>query len=82
MAWVSQESYRAVGEALSSARKRAGVSQDELAKLLGKPQSFVSACERGQRRVDIVELGRIAKALHLEPIALFAALTEEARDAA
>ena len=34
----------------------AGVAQDELAFRLRKPQSFVSAHERGQRRVDLLEV--------------------------
>ena len=34
-----------------------------LAHLLGKPQSFVSNYEKGQRRIDVLELIRIADAL-------------------
>jgi transcriptional regulator with XRE-family HTH domain len=71
---VSQSAYRDVGRRLAAVRKRAGVSQDQLAALLQKPQSFVSACERGQRRIDVLELLRIAAALKLNPQELFAAL--------
>lgn len=35
----------------------------QLAKLLRKPQSFVSNYERGQRRIDVLELLRIVEAL-------------------
>jgi transcriptional regulator with XRE-family HTH domain len=38
---------------------------------LGKPQSFISEYERGQRRVDVVELLVIARALGIEPLDLF-----------
>lgn len=41
---------------LRAARKRAGLTQAEVARKLGKPQSFVSKCESGERRVDCVEL--------------------------
>ena len=74
MTWVSQAAYRDVGRRLAAIRKRAGINQDQLAELLQKPQSFVSACERGQRRIDILELLRIAAALKLDPHELFAAL--------
>jgi hypothetical protein len=35
----------------------------QLAKLLRKPQSFVSNFERSQRRIDVLELLRIVEAL-------------------
>jgi len=82
VAWVSQAEYRTVGHRLAAARKRAGVSQDELAAALRKPQSFVSSCERGQRRIDVLELVRIAGALGLRPQTLFAALIKTAAEAA
>jgi len=53
--WIAPKDQKVVGECLAAARKNAGVSQDELAARLGKPQSFVSTYERGQRRVDLIE---------------------------
>lgn len=41
---------------LRAARKASGLTQVELAELLGETQSFVSKCERGERRLDIVEV--------------------------
>jgi hypothetical protein len=61
--WVQQRDYVAVGIALADARQRAGLTQKQLAKLLRKPQSFVSNYESGQRRIDVLELTRIASAL-------------------
>ena len=61
--WVQQKEYKTVGAALASARKRAGLTQQQLAHLLRKPQSFVSNYEKGQRRIDVLELIRIADAL-------------------
>jgi transcriptional regulator with XRE-family HTH domain len=52
-----------VGASLAAARQRAGLTQAQLARLLRKPQSFVSNYERGQRRIDVLELLRIVEAL-------------------
>jgi len=46
-------------------RKEAGITQEQLAKRLGETQSFVSKCERGERRIDIVELAAFCKALRI-----------------
>jgi transcriptional regulator with XRE-family HTH domain len=70
--WVQQEDYQVVGQALAEARERAGLTQKQLAHRLRKPQSFVSNFERGQRRIDILELLRIADILEAEPHAIFA----------
>jgi transcriptional regulator with XRE-family HTH domain len=64
--WVPQNKYRAVGMALSAARKRAGLSQKQLAIRLAKPQSFVQTT-RGQRRIDVLELILIAEGLKCDP---------------
>ena len=46
---------------LVEARKQAGLTQVDVAKRLGKAHSFISKCELGERRVDFVELQRLAK---------------------
>ncbi|HEX5235751.1 MAG TPA: helix-turn-helix transcriptional regulator [Silvibacterium sp.] len=57
-----------------SARKSAGLTQAELAERLSRPQSFVSKYERGERRLDVVEFGEVAKALAIDPVKLLAKL--------
>jgi transcriptional regulator with XRE-family HTH domain len=47
---------------LREMRKEAGLQQVALAERLGRPQSFVSDVEKGQRRVDILELMEICEA--------------------
>lgn len=69
--WVRQKDYKVIGRGLAEARQRTGCTQQELAKRLGKPQSFVSAYERGQRRIDLLEFIRITEALGLEPGSVF-----------
>ena len=76
--WIEAEHYRVVGACLAAARRRANVTQDELAAMLSKPQSFVSEYERGQRRVDVIELLVIARALGADPLDLFAEIARSA----
>jgi transcriptional regulator with XRE-family HTH domain len=68
---VFTDAYAVFLETLIAARKRAGVTQAELAARLGKPQPFVSNIERAERRVDLIEFYAIARALGLDPVALF-----------
>lgn len=75
--WVNPKFHRVVGAILEAARKKAGVTQVELAKLLKKPQSFISSYESGQRRVDLLELASIAAALGLDPRRLAAKILDE-----
>lgn len=51
-------------------RKRAGLSQADLAKKLDRYQSVVSSIESGGRRVDVVELLDIAEVIGLDVHAL------------
>ncbi len=54
--------YKAFLARLRQAREEAGVTQVEVAKLVGRPQTWVSKCELGERRVDFVELEDLAAA--------------------
>jgi transcriptional regulator with XRE-family HTH domain len=65
--WLDPEQQKTVGESLASFRKRSQLTQNQLASKLGKPQSFVSAYEAGQRRVDLLEMLKIAEAMHADP---------------
>jgi transcriptional regulator with XRE-family HTH domain len=65
---ASQEKLQAL---LIEARREAGFNQVALAKKLGRPQSFVSKYESGERRLDIVELREICQALKI-PLPMFA----------
>ncbi len=45
---------------LKKAREEAGLTQVQVAEKLGKPQSWMSKSESGERRVDVVELEQLA----------------------
>ena len=53
---------------LIEARKELQLSQVQLARLLQRPQSFVSKYERGERRLDVVEFLEVAVALNIDPV--------------
>ncbi len=55
-----QERFQAF---LRQVRLDAHLRQIDLAKRLGQPQSYVSKYESGERRLDVLELRRICKAL-------------------
>jgi transcriptional regulator with XRE-family HTH domain len=77
--WVRPEEQKVVGECLAAVRTRARVTQRELAARLEKPQSFVSAYESGQRRLDLLEFLRVVEALNADPLVVFPQIIERRR---
>jgi transcriptional regulator with XRE-family HTH domain len=70
--WVQPEDYEVVGAVLAAARRKANLTQVELAARLGKPQSVVSAYEAGKRRLDVVEFVLVVRTLGSDPVEVFA----------
>ena len=64
-------------ELLVRARRKAGLTQTQLAELIGKDQKFISLIERGQRRVDVLEFYALATAMGLEPVRLYGELVRK-----
>ncbi len=64
-------------ELLVRARRKAGLTQTQLAERIGKDQKFISLIERGQRRVDVLEFYVLAKAMGLEPVRLYGELVRK-----
>lgn len=62
--------YQRFLERLKTARVKAGLTQSQVAAALRRPQSFVSKCESGERRVDVIELEDFAR-LYGRPISFF-----------
>lgn len=61
MSSVHTKQYQAFLRKLRQARIDSGLTQAQVAKALKKPQSFVSKCESGERRVDFTELQGFAR---------------------
>ena len=55
---------------LVEARRWADMTQVQVARALGKHQSFISKCENGERRVDAFELAAFSR-LYRKPMAWF-----------
>jgi transcriptional regulator with XRE-family HTH domain len=65
-----QEAYKAFRRRLVEARKQAGMTQREVCAIMGKSTSFISKCELGERRVDYVELQKLAR-IYQKPVSFF-----------
>ena len=65
---IYDESYRSLVDAVRAARIAGGVTQQQVADALGKPQSFVAKVEGFERRLDVIEFLRFSKAAGWDPI--------------
>jgi transcriptional regulator with XRE-family HTH domain len=72
-----QGQYSKFIDALRGARFQTGLTQSEVAKLLGRSQDWVSRCETGEHRVDIVELLAFLK-IYKQEVASFLQLIDKA----
>lgn len=67
---IHSSAYALFLELLKAERERVGLTQQAVATRLGATQTFVSKCERGERRLDVFELYSWCKALEI-PMAEF-----------
>ncbi|EBG5321697.1 helix-turn-helix transcriptional regulator [Salmonella enterica subsp. enterica] len=70
MASIYSDEYQLVIKTLREARLVQGITQENLAQQLNRPQSFVAKFESGERRLDIVEFVHVAYLLSLDPTAV------------
>lgn len=64
------QAHRDLIKSLIEARKAKGLSQAQLAAILGKPPSYVAKVELCERRLDVLEFCAWAKELCDEPFDL------------
>jgi transcriptional regulator with XRE-family HTH domain len=79
---IHRAEYQILVEMLRESREQAGVTQAGLSKALGRSQSFVSDVERGQRRLDIIELRDICRCLKLDFLGVVSNLEHQLRSSA
>ena len=58
---IHSPEYKTFLGRLRQKRLAKGLTQVQVARVMGKPQSFVSKIEKGERRLDPLELKAIAK---------------------
>lgn len=67
MKTIYQAKYSALIEQLITARRNAGLTQAEIAKILDKPQSYVAKIEGKDRKLDVVEFVELCETIGQEP---------------
>ena len=77
---VFSDAYKVILFHLIQERKQAGITQQELANRLNRPQPFISQIENGVRRIDVLEFYAIAKAIGTDPAWLFNQIAKELPD--
>ena len=65
-----------LGRRIAQERKRAGLTQEQLAAALGLERTAVTRIEQGSQGLDTLQLSAIAEALGRPPIAFFEAEDE------
>lgn len=74
---VFSDEYRAIVQVLVQARREAGLTQRQLAARLGKATSHICMIETGQRRVDTLELYKMAHCFGVDPVRLYARISQQ-----
>lgn len=67
---IYSKDCKVIIERLKMARIDAGLSQQAVADKLGKPQSYISKIESGERRLDVAEMKKFA-AIYKKPTDYF-----------
>lgn len=65
---IHSQAYKKLITHLIEARQGKGLTQQELAKKLKRPQSYVAKVEGYERRLDVIEYLEMAKAIGTEPL--------------
>ncbi|HOX30291.1 MAG TPA: helix-turn-helix transcriptional regulator [Candidatus Paceibacterota bacterium] len=67
---VYEKEYKEIIQRLKQARVEAGLSQQAVAGKMGKPQSYISKIESGERRLDVAEMKKFAE-LYKKAVSFF-----------
>lgn len=61
-----------VGKRVKELRNNMGISQEELADMVGLDRTYITSDERGKRNISIVNVEKLAKALQVSLAEFFA----------
>lgn len=73
---IYTKEYLTFLKCLIKVRKDAGITQVQFAEMIDQTQSFVSRCERGERRIDVIELRVFCQAMGMPYIKFIERLEE------
>lgn len=74
---LHSELYKYFLKRLYKARENSGLTQMQVAQRLGKPQSFVSKCELGERTVDVIDILQFSKIYNVSLDFFFEGITNK-----
>ena len=77
---IHSDAYLTFLSQLRTVRTTQRVTQSELAARLGTTQSFISKCERGERRLDLVETRLFCEALGVDFLCFVTTLHSDLAD--
>ena len=64
---MSKKHLKVFGAGVRKERERIGISQEELAYRAGLHRTYLGSVERGERNIGLLNILRIARALHVQP---------------
>jgi len=76
---IDSPRHEALRRLLKEKRQRAELTQWDVARRIGRRQAFISAIERGQLRVSVVDFIAIAEAIGFDPRSAIRRVTAAAK---
>jgi transcriptional regulator with XRE-family HTH domain len=64
------ERWEQLLEIMKRSRKEHGLTQAQLAKILGRPQSLIAKIESGERKLDVCQFLDYVEAIGTDPVVL------------
>jgi len=74
---LERQKYIILRSELKEARINCGYRQEDVAKVLQKPQSYISKIESGERTIDLIELIAFCDAIGVKPITFISNLIKK-----
>lgn len=66
-----EQAQKQLGAVIREHRESLGLSQEDLADLVGVHRTYVGSIERGERNISLLNIRRIAEVLNLKPSEVF-----------